>query len=309
MPAEFTESQRFWLPREAVIDGMREFVRKTLERLEFVASPRVCSLRENWEAIINADTAEAEFCRAAGRLGRDPYFAVEWSPSLVEFLETGFCSDSTETLAGDFLDTLEDRNDPSTIWEMLQRTRKNLRLEQVPSSIVRSIDDSYSPTLTAYRIARELREKLQIRTSRIIDVRRAAEVLGARPMVEAELPALGTPEIKAITGWTDNGDPIVASLANINSQNRRFLEARALFLACYQCQGGPRLVSTAHTWSQRASRAFAAEFLAPQSEIVERWERGKRTWKQFRALANEFDVSTKVIQYQLQNAGANSLDG
>ena len=92
------------------------------------------------------------------------------------------------------------------------------------------------------------------------------------------------------------------------SGNRRFLEARALFLAIYQCQGGPRLVSSAHTWSQKASRAFAAELLAPQSEILQRWTDGDRSSPLIQSLANEYEVSDKVIEYQLQNAGAAVLD-
>ena len=308
MPAEFIESQRFWLPREAVVDGLREFVRTTIERLEDVTSPCVGRLNENWNAIINADAEEAEFCRAAGRLGRDPYLARAWNPSLVEFLETGLGSEAAGPMAGDFLDILEDQNDPNSIWQSLQQTKTTFRMGQSPSSFTMSLDDSYSPAATAYRIARDVRDKLNVDSNPIIDVRRAAVVSGSGPMVSAELPTLATPKIKAVAGWTNNGNPIIASLANIGPQNRRFLEARALFLAWYQCQGGPRLVSTAHTWSQKASRAFAAELLAPQSEIVERWDRGNRTPAQIIALANEFDVSTKVIELQLQNAGADALD-
>ncbi len=309
MPAEFMESQRFWLPRDAVIEALQGLVRATIERLADFSSPLVRRLTESWLAIVQADEEEREFCRRAGQLGRDPYLAHEWSPSVLEFLESGIGANSSCTLASDFLDALEEKVDPRSVWRSLEQTRMALRVGESPSTVAMTIDDRCSPAVTGYRLAREFREKLGIgSSSRVVDVRRTIEVLGCRPMLDALMPTLSTPKIKAFAGWTDNGDPILAKTSNIGPQNLRFLEARAIFLAGYQCQNGPRLVSTVHTWSQKASRAFAAELLAPQSEILDRWERGDQSPAQIEGLAREFDVSGKVIEHQLQNAGACAMD-
>ncbi len=308
MPAEFTESQRFWLPREAVADGLREFVRTALERIEDTVDPLARRLFDNWNAIIHADPQEAEFCQAAGRLGRDPYLSHQWKPALVEFLESGFGADANRPLAGDFLDALEGETDPTPIWQWLQSAHDKFGVGDAPPSYQAFLVNDRPPATTAYRLARELRDRLGVGPARLVQVGESAAALGARPLVLAPSNHLTARDVKAVVGWTRGSQPIVVGPAPARSGNRRFLEARALFLAIYQCQGGPRLVSSAHTWSQKASRAFAAELLAPQSEILQRWTDGDRSSPLIQSLANEYEVSDKVIEYQLQNAGAAVLD-
>lgn len=53
-------------------------------------------------------------------------------------------------------------------------------------------------------------------------------------------------------------------------------------------------------WSQRASRAFAAELLAPAEELAAR-ATGRVTYDQVAELASEFQVSQMVIEHQLTN--------
>ena len=127
-------------------------------------------------------------------------------------------------------------------------------------------------------------------------------------MVLAPSNHLTARDVKAVVGWTRGSQPIVVGPGRLVQATGDFWKHAALFLAIYQCQGGPRLVSSAHTWSQKASRAFAAELLAPQSEILQRWTDGDRSSPLIQSLANEYEVSDKVIEYQLQNAGAAVLD-
>lgn len=65
-------------------------------------------------------------------------------------------------------------------------------------------------------------------------------------------------------------------------------------------------MTRAHTWDQQATRAFAAELLAPQAALCERARRDMEPDERLelqQELASEFRVSTEVIRLQLRNAG------
>ena len=64
----------------------------------------------------------------------------------------------------------------------------------------------------------------------------------------------------------------------------------------------PRLLTRADSWPQRASRAFAAELLAPAAELRGRVG-GQVTYEGVGELAREFGVSEMVVAHQLENHG------
>ena len=83
-------------------------------------------------------------------------------------------------------------------------------------------------------------------------------------------------------------------------------EARALYHATFACGAGPRLLTEARTWDQQASRAFAAELLAPQAELKARFDDG--AWAEnpeavVGSLATEYRVSEMIVWLQLKNIG------
>jgi hypothetical protein len=82
----------------------------------------------------------------------------------------------------------------------------------------------------------------------------------------------------------------------------RFLLARALHHWLFTLQNGDRrLLTRAHGWEQRASRAFAAELLAPAAAIQRRLDEEPAIDETI--LAEELQVSAMVIGYQLENHG------
>ncbi|MBI4815696.1 MAG: ImmA/IrrE family metallo-endopeptidase [Deltaproteobacteria bacterium] len=82
----------------------------------------------------------------------------------------------------------------------------------------------------------------------------------------------------------------------------RFLTARALHHRLFH-GARPTLLTRSNEWSQAASRAFAAELLAPEDAL--RAELGAGT--EIDALSDRFDVAPLVIHHQLQNHGLASL--
>ncbi|MBN1609413.1 MAG: ImmA/IrrE family metallo-endopeptidase [Polyangiaceae bacterium] len=87
---------------------------------------------------------------------------------------------------------------------------------------------------------------------------------------------------------------------------QRFLLGRALHHWQFVTQGpsAVRLLTRANDWQQSASRAFAAELLAPAAALAARLE-GRSAWDPqiHEELAREFQVSPMVIAHQIENHG------
>ena len=79
----------------------------------------------------------------------------------------------------------------------------------------------------------------------------------------------------------------------------RFLLCRALGEVFYS--RGDALLTKGATARQRLNRAFAAEFLAPSRSLAKRIVHPTVDGEQVDDLAEEFGVSTRVIQHQLEN--------
>ena len=92
----------------------------------------------------------------------------------------------------------------------------------------------------------------------------------------------------------------VAVAPESDACGERFGLARSIFLRHFSSGGCRRLVTEAHTWDQRASRAFAAEFLAPAAGLSRRI--GERvSHGEIDHLAEFYEVSPSVIAHQIQN--------
>lgn len=87
-----------------------------------------------------------------------------------------------------------------------------------------------------------------------------------------------------------------------NEFSQRFLLARALHHRLYltSAESPQRLLTRAFDWNQAASRAFAAELLAPRDALVSRVGEFPDQ-SQIDELSAEFQVEPNVISYQIQN--------
>jgi Zn-dependent peptidase ImmA (M78 family) len=81
------------------------------------------------------------------------------------------------------------------------------------------------------------------------------------------------------------------------------MNAGNVFHALATSRESQRLVTDAYSWDQKASRAFAAEFLAPQQALISRLAKSTADRLTVRKLSMEFLASTYVIERQLENAG------
>jgi hypothetical protein len=165
-----------------------------------------------------------------------------------------------------------------------------------------------------YALATWLRSQVGLPADRPLgDLRDAAAAAGAMPLDIHEDQPLPEGRILAMVGWRSQRVPAVATRlqAHLEPLNHRFLCARGLHMALRGTSDGPRLVTDAKTWDQRASRAFGAELLAPRAgveELVSAEERQHGSDEATTRVAGHFKVSPMVIQHQLENARRRSSD-
>ncbi|MEP0845037.1 MAG: hypothetical protein HRF43_20230 [Phycisphaerae bacterium] len=302
MPGEFIDSGWALLPREAVKDALAGFVNDTLYRVRTLKDQRVEELATNWQAIRQCGPEEAQFCTAAGRLGLDPYDPSQVNDDLAAFLEQSL-GDPDLPVARDLTEVAEaDRI--AEQWTWIQDTRRRLNLG--PGTIrvgFRDIPADGTAAKQGYRLARELRNAAGIDQESSINsleelVQRVAEV-DVQMVPQNHVPGRG---IRSVVGWSNLRTVVVAGPRPTREDSARFQLARAVHHLLFSCQKGERLVTDAYTWDQQVSRAFAAELLAPQ-KALEKHTRGWADRCRVQELADEFRVSTLVIEKQLENAG------
>ncbi len=307
MPGEFVDGNRDHLDSIVTGNALREFVNTVLARVRDLADERVQTAWATWHAIQNADSDETSFCTVAGRLGVDPYDPVQMPGDLADFLEASL-GDPAQPLVRDLTEAAEPASIASE-WSWVQATSEAFALGPmpVPAALTAGVPTG-SPFRNGYQLAAKVREAAGLASaqpvSSILDI--AQKVAGA---------VLTTPDrnhvpgrnLRAVVGWKGSGEIVIGGPRPARPETRRFLDARGLYHGLFTCDSSQRLVTRAYTWDQQASRAFAAELLAPRAALTARVpEQADRAAVE--QLAQEFVASTKVIENQLENAGVTIVD-
>ena len=299
MPGEFTGHGSEWVPTQVAQDALGEFVRKVLGRVAGLEDERVQALRSDWQAIENADEDEAEFCAAAGRIGIDPYDPDEMTDELAAFIEG---IDPEQPLARDLMEVAE----PTSItaqWSWVKEATDTLKIGPMANLFQASARKADTlPYKYAYELAGEIRARAGIGESQPVDeISTVARRVAGVPCLLRERNHLAAPGVRAVVGRSHTGEIVVAGPHRL-PESERFHTARALYEALFACEASARLITNAFTWDQQASRAFAAELLAPQAALAQRVpESADKTTVE--DLAAEYRVSTAVVSLQLKNAG------
>jgi len=102
--------------------------------------------------------------------------------------------------------------------------------------------------------------------------------------------------------WMGNGGgPLLAARSGLEKADR-FRIARALSFWLQSGGEEMRLLTRSHNWDQRASRAFAAEFLAPSGGLRS-MVGDEIDSEDISSLASKYNVSPHVIIHQIENHG------
>lgn len=302
MLGAFLFGGRDTLDASATQDSLVEFVAAVLDRAKAAGDTRVDELARHWSAIRHTDFEEERFCRLAGRMGIDPYNEETLDTDLARFLETAF-PDPDSPIVRD----LTEASTPDSIreqWAWVQTVRNELDLrpdERTPSWPSPALWQT--PSQFGYQTAREVRRFSQLALESPLDSveRIARTVLGSELRVVPRNHAPGR-DVLSIVG-VRHGEFVAVGPQPQRQDSQRFRAARSLYHALTGSFESPRLVTNAYSWDQKASRAFAAELLAPQSALRSKSLASPVDRETVEDLSVEFAVSERVIENQLENAG------
>jgi hypothetical protein len=294
---------------EQVQQELEILVTETLTRLaEHGVTGTV--LEKEWAAIQNTDPDEAEYCRAAARLGLDPYSDAEpYEQDIIQAAQA-----LTGQILTDFLNAVSPNHIVRALaWITSLQHAIEDRLA-VPGShdqigayspdrgIIQELrvvasrhaaSTSTFPWVVGYEQARLIRRHLAL------DSKKRLDVSGYVTSITRKAPDIN---LQALGAGTRRPRPLVVVGQNRPAASTRFTLSRALWH--YIWDDAPLfMVTAAHTYRQRVERAFAAELLAPAEGIVQLLESPPETAseEELDPIAQHYGVSPMVIEHQLRN--------
>lgn len=259
-------------------------------------------LQDEWAAIQATDEDESEFCALSAGLGWDPYDLDDAMQGHVVALADHLGPLSTEAIPA--IDASKPLDDCSAILAAIKYARSNkLRL---PRGLTFIGDGGFSekrPWQAGYDLARRARSELGLDGQPIQNTELLAEALGqsVEDLGQAAEPVAPLERLALIDGVVTRD---AAGGASFGLKSRRQVGWRFLFcraLAEAMSGHGDALVTRGNTERQQRNRAFAAEFLAPSTSLIERVSSPLLDDEEVDELAEEFGVSSWVISHQIEN--------
>jgi len=304
-PVRFVESGRAELEPSEARRALAIAVDAVTEQLRTVTHPDVAALRADWDTIAEMSGEDLAICSRAARLGVDGLDEAELTDSLESCLR-GALADLPEPTGNDVLDA--QIREPHSLASAVATVHDLVMNGGVPPlrAGTRDIGLSVSWGPPAYQVgyiaARKLRD-LHSASEGALDLDDLFRKLDLRDAQQPHAPlAAHVHQLQAIVGASPAGVPRLF-VAPRPHKHARFLQARGLFaIAAGAAKEAPRALTNAGTRLQVASRAFAAELLAPASLLRARMTRGGDD-ELLEALADEFGVATAVIDHQIRNHG------
>lgn len=295
--------------------GLARLVDAVLARVADMREPEVAQLRDDWRDLQRLPPDEESLCIWSARLGINAHYEDELSDadarrlrSVIDLLEPPLTEDLFETAA---IETIN--QDVEWIGEahrLARRARRRAapRLDPLSAADV-TLRNGQPPAYAAgYASARAVRQRAGVVHDALPDLAAFARRFGW-----ADTPVVATVKepASALRAVVDYGTEDVAFIATPpggTPSSDRFLLARSLFLQACSEPRTRRLVTASHTWGQRASRAFAAELLAPAEALRHRIHDHELSGREVGQLASEFEVDRELIERQVENHALATVD-
>ena len=282
--------------------GLADAVQAVLDRLDGVRAPEVENLREDWAAVAGATEQERKLCEWAARLGIDPFDEVEFTDEL-EAVLSGLIADLDAPTRDDLLDAAHPRSLCSDMEWLRQAEALAAGAGEGDSSAVACDLNASTAHRRGYECAAALRRHFRQGNGHdpIDDLDETLVRLGWAQIPSQTLDIDPESPLEAAVTQSEKGGT-VAIIGDAGTVGNRFRLARTVFLHHFTDSGRAhrRIATEAHTWEQRASRAFAAELLAPAAGIS-RGLGGRVSPSQIDRLADRYGVSSWAIRHQIDN--------
>lgn len=293
------------LSRQEVESELKKFVTNVVLRLrnkQVISTP----LQQLWEMVEGTTAEEAQFCRLIGALGMSPYVS---NPAIENALESSFAALGERLLMDLCLACT-----PEDFFSEAQKAQEMLAaIETVPSSTLAPLSAIPLPpdgiSLPAWRrgvnAAKRLRQKLGIDDTDAHGANRLFDLLHLDTERRGSIGKDVHCDVPIIVGVVQRSDQDARiALLQQNEQQRRFAAARGVYAAwSSEQQNDSRLLTPAVTRDQQASRAFAAEMMAPLAYIRSQVKGSKISQDRIFDLASNLNIGADVVRKQAQNNG------
>lgn len=278
-------------------EALGAFITSVLEQLH-PEMPAHADLKSEWDRILHSthDAEEHAWCTNAGRLGLDPYSGD--TPDLSR-LSAGM----PEQL---FADVCEAGN-PRDINRTCDWVRSiTARFRSIPPISIKAFGGPpYRNLNEPGRVnGRDGATMLRDRLNLPLDPIRALKIIfdGADQAPEYRVTEMEAGEVEGIGKRTDQRE-VKTAVAARSARQQRFRMCRTVFLA-WRAGGESEFAATpADTWRQQASRAFAAELLAPAKLLEQRYGKTGLNKTAVERLATEWLCPPQIIVHQAKNHG------
>jgi hypothetical protein len=297
----FLENANGSVARESVASTLQEFVEGALRRLSANGISDTPA-HEAWGLIKSTDQKAEEYCRLVGSLGLCPYDDHTEIDAILERV--------TSVLDRTMITDLCEAADVSSFRSaavLAEKLKSALPQGQaVDLSCLRNVEIPLDNLPAAYRwgleATKRVRQHLGISSRDPSGGNSFFDQVGLDVSKSIVIAPDNASDLARVAAALEREDVCLnVALGEAKESQRRFTAARAAFLGWIKADHTRRLVTGARTRDQQASRAFAAELLAPISYIQSRT--GGRTISVYRIdeIADELAVSPAVVRYQAQN--------
>ncbi|NLS95812.1 MAG: hypothetical protein GXX96_27065 [Planctomycetaceae bacterium] len=278
--------------------SLHQFVEAVLERLVGLADDSADRLRENWRAICRSREVESELCSWSASLGLDPYDEKELTDDLAEVMQSRL-SKLPSDLQHDLVEVAADSTLVSDL-NWLEEALSGVFVGTRTSTGTRMVMPATAHQ-AGYDRAAHIGRQFSLPQAPIGNLPELLHEHLDWPVPEQQIVTIeGTRAISALAGRDRHNNPRVVG-PSLGHWADRFRLARSVYFltdaAGSQC---PRLITRAYTWDQRASRAFAAELLAPAESLRARVG-DVVSVDEVDQLAREYDVRPNLIEHQIRN--------
>jgi hypothetical protein len=304
---EFIEEGTAHIPLQVFRQNLTSFITAVLGRLQ-AAGIAGTVFQEEWAALQALSKEEEEFCEVTAALGLDP-FGLEASveAQIIEATEIVPLKLRRDFLFVASTDNLaQEAKDISSAYfsahqnDVALNSIVSLRNEFAANERQLAVE----PWLQGYLAAQRLREAIGILKAPLRSFGDIAKALRVRDhhlqAALVEMPsAAGVYDALVATNRCDSPSFVINT--RHHEEAHRFHFCRGLYEFLRTDDIGPWLVTKSFSGTQKQSRAFAAEFLAPSEALRERVSGSAVSVDEVDDISREFGVSTYVINHQLEN--------
>jgi hypothetical protein len=265
---------------------------------------RQTPFQEDWQAIKQADEDEEAFCRAAARLGCDPYsLNVDQQDEIIGAYEV-----IPDELHSEFYETA-DIEELEAQAHLLSREIGETRQAAGPARLLQSLRDDIAPTHgefpweIGYSYARRTRTYLGLEDRPLGSLDDLIEVFsssGDQALSRHRQVSDASYNLFDALVASENGDAGF-SIKRGRESSQKFTLCRSIFQYLTAPNRDAYLVTRALSEAQRRNRAFAAEFLAPSTALRKSVSSNIIDEEEIENIAYYFGVSTYVIEHQINN--------